>query len=327
MSLEFGYSPAPSAGTRGSLRREGVLPSTGPNARLVPNSKFGRGSVLNHRGTDQQQTRAGVVIRPYSPLESITAHAHLTLPRPEWIPLGDGWFQATPRRESGGSSSRCGLHSVIDGSLGLPLLCIYEPRSAEAIASCINAAEFDLEVSAKVIQSNEKTTTAAAAAATDSAPAAALRRVSLLDSASISASSSSSSSSFSGAVSPQALNFQILFAFQSLTDFMLVTADVSTQSWVLSRVRGGEETVLEQVGGHDIRPNQFYHVLVQVRGGSVSVDVNATPIITAARIGGEEESLGGLLGCCPGAGASSPSRGGRYVEWQSRGPSASLGAG
>ena len=259
--------------------------------RVVEGSKFGRAPPSSRRGSDQRQQQVGnrssVVTRAYAPPEPISALPHLVLPRAEWIALGDGWFQATPWRETGGSSTRCGLHSVIDGSLGFPFLVVYEPRTAEAIASCINSSEYDLELSAKVILSYESSNASIEAAT----PNSTLRRISLLENSSSSLYSAPSSST----PSHSALNFQVIFAFQSANDHMILTADVSTQSWVLSRVKFGQETLLVQVG-HEIKENQFYHILIQVRGNTVSVDINALPIITAARASSDEDSCGGLLG-------------------------------
>ena len=305
--MDLGKGFTPTTPTRNTLLREGVLSA---NIRVVEGSKFGR-APPSRRGSDQRQqqvgTRSSVGTRAYAPPEPICALPHLVLPRAEWISLGDGWFQATPRREVGGSSTRCGLHSVIDGSLGFPFLVVYEPRTAEAIASCINSSEYDLELSAKVILSYESSN----ASVETATPNSALRRISLLDSSSSLSYSAPSSSS-----PPQStLNFQVIFAFQSANDHMILTADVPTQSWVLSRVKSGQETLLVQVG-HEIKTNQFYHILIQVRGNSVSVDINTLPIITAARAGSDEDSCGGLLGLLSRGGSKFAIKG-----WKLRGVS------
>jgi len=282
--MDLSYSSSGATPTRNTLLREGVLPAT---LRVVPGSSFGRGTGSSLRGSDQQQERrrkSAVVPagRLYTPLDPITSSPYLTLPRAEWINLGEGWFQATPVRETGANSSKCGLHSVIDGTAGLPFLCIYEPRSAEAIASCIHSSEYDLEVSAKIVAVRPTLRPASSSS----------RRPSLMLSE-----ASSSSSSSSPSLSAAASNFQIIFAFQSFFDFLIVTCDVPTQSWILSRVRNGEETVLEQVCTNDIKPNLFYNVLIQVRGNFVSLDVNNAPVITGVRVAaGDESQLGGFLG-------------------------------
>ena len=283
--MDLSYSNSGATPTRNTLLREGVLPAT---LRVVPGSSFGRGTGGSLRGSDQQEERrksARPVVplgRLYTPLDPITSSPRLTLPRAEWISLGEGWFQATPVRETGANSSKCGLHSVIDGSAGLPFLCIYEPRSAEAIASCIHSSEYDLEVSSKIIVVRP----------TSRPTSSSSRRPSLLLSE-----TSSSSSSFSSSLSAASSNFQIIFAFQSFFDFLVITCDMPTQSWILSRVHNGEETVLEQVCTNDIKPNLFYNALVQVRGNCVSLDINNAPVITGFRVAaGVECQLGGFLG-------------------------------
>ena len=279
-----------------------MLPTT---SRLITGSKFGRSGAFTHRATAQQAQNQQLsrTHNLYTPLETINP-AH-TLPREAWLPLsGDGWFQATPPQS--GTTSKCGLHSIIDGTAGLPFLCIYEPRTAEGIAACAGNSEFDLEVSAKIMRSQERPKTEAAAMP--------VRRPSLaLDSAAASSFAVSSASK---------LCFQIVLAFKSCQDFLIVTCDLEHQSWVLSKVKHGEEHVCEQVTSSEgIKRNQFYELLIQVRGNAVSLDVNNTPIFTAVRIA-DEESLTGLVGVLARGGTKFAIKG-----WKIRGVAKSLSGG
>lgn len=90
--------------------------------------------------------------------------------------------------------------------------------------------------------------------------------------------------------------FDILFGFKSVTDFFSLTGDLINHQWILSRTNGPEITPLNIVD-MDIKANLFYDILLQVRGGSISVDIDNVPIFTSVRfadtIGG---SLGGILG-------------------------------
>jgi len=79
------------------------------------------------------------------------------LPRAKWIVIGDGWFQCTGG--DSGSSSRAGLHSIVD-SPESPYLCVYEPRTKGAVDSMLSdSPEFDLEISCKAIRETKQFST------------------------------------------------------------------------------------------------------------------------------------------------------------------------
>ena len=245
---------------RGTLAKEGVLPAS---ARLIAGSQFGRSGVTVHRSAQQTAPKAsrkasGVGYAPLAP--TFNDHEQV-LPREEWIALSDGWFQATPLHT--GQSLLRGLHSVIDGSSsgssssssssGQPFLCIYEPRSTEVLTACAGTAEYDLEVSAKMM------------------------------------------CSLTSSVQPTHSHFQIVFAFKSAGDFAVLTCDLTSKSWVLSMCKAGEESVLEQVLCPDTKMNQFYQILIQVRGNMISIDVDSAPIFTMVRVA-DVDFLTGLVG-------------------------------
>eukprot|EP00603_Paraphysomonas_imperforata_P004636 CAMPEP_0114415378 /NCGR_PEP_ID=MMETSP0103-20121206/1880_1 /TAXON_ID=37642 ORGANISM="Paraphysomonas imperforata, Strain PA2" /NCGR_SAMPLE_ID=MMETSP0103 /ASSEMBLY_ACC=CAM_ASM_000201 /LENGTH=692 /DNA_ID=CAMNT_0001583563 /DNA_START=9 /DNA_END=2091 /DNA_ORIENTATION=- len=156
-----------------------------------------------------------------------------------------------------GSTNRYGLHSVIDSSMGQIFICVYEPRTREGVQA-VTADQPEYDLGLSVKS---------------------LKKQEKLSSS-----------------SAQGQHFDILFGFKSVTDFFSLTGDVSNQQWVLSRTNGQEISPLG-VADMDIKANLFYDVLLQVRGGSISVDIDKVPIFTAVRFadttGG---SLGGILG-------------------------------
>jgi hypothetical protein len=90
--------------------------------------------------------------------------------------------------------------------------------------------------------------------------------------------------------------FDILFGFKSVTDFFSLTGDLANHQWMLSRTNG-QEIIPLNVVEMDIKANVFYDILLQVRGGSISVDIDNVPIFTAVRCADTSGgSLGGILG-------------------------------
>ena len=169
----------------------------------------------------------------------------LFLPRREWVSLGDGWYQTTP--VGTGSSNRCGLHSVVDSSMGQLFVCVYEPRTQEGVKACHSEnPEFDLSVFVKALKKDSEI---------------------------------------------NHMKFDILLGFKSVTDFFGLTGDVTDKRWTLSKTEGRNVTVLSEIE-MDIKSNVFYDILIQVRGGSISVDIDSVPIFTSVRFA---DTTGGSL--------------------------------
>lgn len=134
-------------------------------------------------------------------------------------------------------------------------MCIYEPRSTEALTSCIsNNPLYDLEISAKCIG---KTT--------------------------LSKHNSS-------------LSFHVVFAFKSTTDFYYVSCDIIKCKWTLSRIFGEDEFILAESVDLNLKINIFYTLLLQIRGNTISIDVNNQPLFTSRRLSSEDEKLIGIVG-------------------------------
>lgn len=165
--------------------------------------------------------------------------SELFLEPKDWIQLGDGWFQATSI--SSGTSTRCGLHSIIQNSSGQLLVCLYEPRTQEATIACTHINPmYDLEVSLKIMKNS-------------------------VHSNSI----------------PLNWNFQLIFAFKSINDYSLVTCNLLRSTWILSKIKDGNEIFISESSSLPVKANIFYSVLLQIRGNKVSVDVNGIPIFTS----------------------------------------------
>lgn len=179
-----------------------------------------------------------------------------------WIELGEGWFQTNA---DAGSIARCGLHSVVESNGNRLLSCMYVPRS-KAAYQAINGEnpEFDLELAVKFLQREN------------------------------SGSSSSVSSSGSGS-SGTGIPY-VIFAMKSPDDFYAIKCDVARKLWLVIHVRKGEEIPMNHAVDESMRFNIFYNVLVQIRGSSVSVDINGIPLFTATRCSADTKEFHGLVG-------------------------------
>lgn len=127
--------PGSRTGSSGTLAREGIMSTvftgTGRVGRAVtlrdqdkieiPSLERRKLNVspIPLRGLTNKAAKS--VLIPTAPSSSSSDY----LPRSQWLSLGDGWFQATA--PSSGSSSRCGLHSVIESrSIPLfPVICYF----------------------------------------------------------------------------------------------------------------------------------------------------------------------------------------------------------
>jgi len=179
------------------------------------------------------------------------------LPQPQWVSLGDGWYQTT--HPETGTSSRAGLHSVLEAQHGQLCMCIYEPRSTEALHSCVyDSPEYNLEVSAKLISVAGKTSSASA----------------------------SSNSKHQG--------YAIIFAFKSTGDYFSLTCDVLGQKWLMCKHENDKEVVVAESVDETLKFNVFSSLLFQIRGSSVSVDVNTQPLFTAIRFSGGGRGTDGM---------------------------------
>jgi hypothetical protein len=237
-----------------TLAKEGIAPA---NYEVFAGCQFGKPKSRRYPASDQQkivESRSdksnffntfGSKIRS----KDIGTPENLYLPRSKWISLSDGWYQITPI--GSGASTRCGMHSVIESSLGQLYMGIYEPRSKEVIDSCTrDPCEYDIEVSAKALKPS----------------------TSVLN-----------------------YKFEIVFAFKSPTDYLSIVGDVSNGLWMISRYNGSEHTTICTSEVHDLKPNIFYFLLIQVRGNNVSVDVDNIPIFTASRLP-DSINMSGLMG-------------------------------
>jgi hypothetical protein len=136
-------------------------------------------------------------------------------------------------------------------------MCLYEPRSSEGMNACTSCTpEYDLDVSAK-IQSR--------------AVSSGLR------------------------VSITSGSFEVVIAFKSANDYFAIKCDALSKSWMIIRCFGEHETVVAQSFDESIKLNVFFKLFIQVRGNSVSLDVNGNPVFTRIKMH-DSDSLSGLMG-------------------------------
>lgn len=239
----------------GTLKREGIQ---SVSTRVVPGSEFGR-PVPRYKSTDNEiinEKRHSKGTVKNSDMPN--SHVKLFLDRESWISLGEGWHQVTP--VGTGSTARAGLHSVVESISALPFACLYIPRSQAAYQASLGVnPEFDLEVHVKLMLPQVKHT---------------------------------------GLQKPKtnSLQFQIVFAFKSSNDYCFVQCDSLNQCWNLVHYNDIQGySLLGQVADGGIKPNVFYIVLIQIRGNSVSIDINGNPLFTGVKMH-TTVGLGGLMG-------------------------------
>jgi len=314
----------------GTLKREGIQPQA---SRLIPGTKYSStngasgnrardqlnsaqlpfanrnystaSKAIGKNATNSSTSKQRTQHRSLEDLPSFMAQSHYLLhSRRDWLPLGDGWHQVSV--SDSGETSKCGLHSVIDNNHGstAPFVCLYEPRLPECYNACRSAEPFyDLSLQAKIIHSNDPLFLGANSAVANreaSGQAAAEKAFgnSMTKQSPVTATVASSSAY------AQVPNFQVLFCFTSFANYFSLTCDLHTRSWTLcycTPVRGDQ--VVAQALDQNIRANQFYHVLIQLRGTYVSIDINSSPVFTSVRCPDGMEDLSGLPGLAARGGA------------------------
>ena len=90
-------------------------------------------------------------------------------------------------------------------------------------------------------------------------------------------------------------SFIIVFAFKSATDYCSLKCDGAARMWSILRSVGGEDFILAESQDNSIKLNVFYNLLIQIRGNSVSIDVDGSPLFTHVR-SSDTDTLSGLLG-------------------------------
>ena len=114
----------------GTLRREGIVPSSSSQRMISNNFQSQCGSKLR--------------IRQHSSFTNLNV-----MERSQWVALGEGWYQSSPPHS--GSTSRCGLHSVIESVNNQCFSCMYIPRSNASYDAVVGSnPEYDLDLAIKM---------------------------------------------------------------------------------------------------------------------------------------------------------------------------------
>lgn len=245
------------SGKGGTLAKEGIMPTVFTGAGRNKTTLRDQEKHEIHAPIERRKlSLSPIPFRGLAPKTSTSSSSSSSsysssyLPRSNWISLGDGWFQATPT--GSGSSSRCGVHSVIEAEPGNVLLCVYEPRTVQA-ASAIFAStnpEYDVEVHVKI---------------------------------------------FSDQSSIRSLKGQVVFALKSPSDYLSLIVDAKAMKWSLQQFKDGTTTTICDAFDPSMRTGVFHPILIQIRAGAVSIDINGSPMFTAIKIS-EGVSLAGLAG-------------------------------
>ena len=321
---------------RGSLAREGVQPHA---SNLLAGTRYSGASINGSiKARDQlSSAQLPVAIPSYMPtskasskvleggrssqtnskrprsladLPSLCSQPYYLLhSRSDWISLGDGWHQVSIA--DSGETSKVGLHSVIDNNsaAGAPFVCIYEPRLQECYSTCTSSEPFyDLLLQAKIIHSHDPMPHTLQSNREASGQA-------------VAAAAFGNSHSRGSAANPSAMlthalvpNFQVIFCFKNFSNYLSLTCDLSTRSWILSHCSAENgDSVMSRVIDQSIRANQFFHVLIQLRGTYLSIDINNLPVFTSVRCPEGMTDLSGLPGLAARGGAKFALKGWRLL--------------
>jgi len=216
----------------------------------------------------------------------------------EWIPLGEGWYQIT--KDGSGNSGRVGLHSVIEAEANQFFMCLYEPKSSEAYSACTNISpEYDLEISIKsmvksVLNNNSNNN----------------KIGNILQN--IIKSNNSNNLNIHNI-------FHLVLSFKTSSNYIAIICDINSLKWSLIHKKDNIEILLAETADPGLRSNTFYTLLVQIRGRSISVDLNNKPLFTNIRIKDVNDNLSGLLGI------ATPSSKIAIKGWKLRGVSSVIG--
>ena len=93
----------------------------------------------------------------------------------------------------------------------------------------------------------------------------------------------------------RSLKGQVLFSFISPDDYLTLIADAKHSKWILKSVSCGIAKLICEIEDLNLRPGIFYAVLIQIRSGTLSIDIGDTPIVTGMKIY-DRTSLSGLVG-------------------------------
>lgn len=154
-----------------------------------------------------------------------------------------------------GETTRYGLHSVVESVAGQVYMCLYQPRSREAAIAC-----------------------------TSTTPEYNLELSCKLQ-----------TKVHDGCIDKQHLNCQIVFSFKSSSNYCSVVCDAKTKTWKLIHRMGGNDFLIREIEQEDVKLHSFFQILLQVRGNSMSLDANGSPIFTNIRIP-DVDNLGGIMG-------------------------------
>ena len=97
-------------------------------------------------------------------------------------------------------------------------------------------------------------------------------------------------------VTSKFIGYQIIFGFKSVSDYFSVYCMFPSQKWILAKIDGPNETIIDEVMDNSLKINIFSTLLLQIRGEYISVDINDQPVFTSVRIESEKVSLRGLVG-------------------------------
>lgn len=229
---------------------------------LPSNNRFSKSSNFKQNDQEklpQQPIKRGsmIISRRLMNTTDLVPWESYFLPKSHWISLdsNETWWQITPN--DSGHTNKCGLHSIIESNgFNKLFISLYQPMTIEAISSCVETSKPFYNFEVNAKIINETTK---------------LMNKSMNT------------------------NFQIIFAFKSISDYMLITCSLLEQNWILSKVINGEETIISEYIDDNIKSNVFFNLLIQVRDNTLSIDVNATPLFTLFKFT-DGSQLSGLFG-------------------------------
>lgn len=214
--------------SRGTLAREGV--------HATRNPRYKSGVALRDQARQPlfgARVRRGSQSDP-SDRHALAHHHNSLLSRSQWLPLGEGWYQASVPES--GTSIKMGLHSVMDNqhsSTSSPLVILYQPRVRECFEACTAEIPFyDLEVSVKMLKPDKIDDRKDFGGAI---PSSIFRTL------------EGTGNNNNNAEKDIMTNVKIVFGFHSFSQYTFVIVNNATQIWTLGYVLEGEEYIIEEV--------------------------------------------------------------------------------
>ena len=88
----------------------------------------------------------------------------------------------------------------------------------------------------------------------------------------------------------------IVFGMRGMDEYIFLAGESQSQTWTLGYCSASGVTILNQLIDKELKTNIFFGVLIQLRGTTLSIDINGNPMFTSVRLPDGLTSFGGYPG-------------------------------